>query len=68
MEILRIAEHSGADMIVIATHGMTGWHKLVFGSVAEKVVKMAACPVLVLRAARKAEQDETARRRDSVPV
>jgi len=68
MEILRIAEHNGADMIVIATHGMTGWHKLVFGSVAEKVVKTAACPVLVLRAARKAEQDETARRRDSVPV
>jgi len=68
MEILRIAEHNGADMIVIATHGMTGWHKLVFGSVAEKVVKMATCPVLVLRAARKAEQEEAPRRRDSVTV
>jgi len=31
-------------------------------------VKMAVCPVLVLRAARKAEQDEPAHRRDSVPV
>jgi len=51
MEILRIAERDHADMIVIATHGMTGWHKLIFGSVAEKVVKMATCPVLVLRTA-----------------
>lgn len=68
MEILRIAEHSGADMIVIATHGMTGWHKIVFGSVAEKVVKLASCPVLVLRAARKAEPEEASRRRDSVSV
>lgn len=68
MEILRTAEHTGADMIVIATHGMTGWHKLAFGSVAEKVVKMATCPVLVLRAARKAEQDEPSRKRDSVTV
>lgn len=68
MEILRIAEHNHADMIVIATHGMTGWHKLVFGSVAEKVVKMATCPVLVLRAARKSEDEEPSRRRDSVTV
>ncbi|HTZ99483.1 MAG TPA: universal stress protein [Candidatus Aquilonibacter sp.] len=50
MEILRIAEHNNADLIVIATHGMTGWHRLVFGSVTEKVVRLATCPVLVLRA------------------
>jgi nucleotide-binding universal stress UspA family protein len=50
MELLRIAEHTHADLIVIATHGMTGWHRLVFGSVAEKVVRLATCPVLVLRA------------------
>ena len=68
MEILRVAEHNGADMIVIATHGMTGWHKLVFGSVAEKVIKMATCPVLVLRAARKAEHEQPSRQRDSVAV
>src|SRR5579863_4117664 len=35
MEILRVAEHNHADLIVISTHGMTGWHRLVFGSVAE---------------------------------
>lgn len=50
MELLRIAEHNHVDLIVIATHGMTGWHKLAFGSVTEKVVRLAECPVLVLRA------------------
>lgn len=50
MELVRIAERDQADMIVIATHGMTGWRAIAFGSVAEKVVQQAACPVLVLRA------------------
>jgi len=49
MEIIRTAEHEGADLIVIATHGMTGRHRLAFGSVTEKVVRTATCPVLVLR-------------------
>ncbi|HXW62526.1 MAG TPA: universal stress protein [Candidatus Acidoferrales bacterium] len=56
MEIIRMAEDNHADLIVIATHGMTGWHKLAFGSVAEKVVKMAPGPVLVLRSQVKSEQ------------
>jgi nucleotide-binding universal stress UspA family protein len=55
MELVRSAEHHHADMIIIATHGMTGWRKIAFGSVAEKVVKQANCPVLVLRA--NAEED-----------
>jgi nucleotide-binding universal stress UspA family protein len=50
MELIRIAESKNVDMIIIATHGMTGWRKIAFGSVAEKVVKEAECPVLVLRA------------------
>jgi nucleotide-binding universal stress UspA family protein len=50
MEILRVGERSQADLIVIATHGVTGFNKLVFGSVTEKVVRLAHCPVLVLRA------------------
>jgi nucleotide-binding universal stress UspA family protein len=50
MEIVRLAEHNHVDLIVIATHGMTGWHRLAFGSVAEKVVRLAGCPVLLLRA------------------
>jgi nucleotide-binding universal stress UspA family protein len=50
MEIVRLAGHNHVDLIVIATHGMTGWHRLAFGSVAEKVVRLAGCPVLLLRA------------------
>ena len=49
MELLRIAEHNHAELIVIATHGVTGWNNFVFGSVAEKVVRQANVPVLVLR-------------------
>jgi nucleotide-binding universal stress UspA family protein len=47
--ILEAAEHEKADMVVISTHGLTGWHPLVFGSIAEKVMKLVACPVLLLR-------------------
>jgi nucleotide-binding universal stress UspA family protein len=50
MELVRIAERENVDMIVIATHGLTGWRRIAFGSVALKVVEQAACPVLVLRA------------------
>ena len=50
MEILRMAEHNHADLLVISTHGMTGWRHLAFGSVAEKVVRFATFPVLLLRA------------------
>jgi len=48
-EIVRIAETEKADLIVIATHGTTGWRRFVFGSVAEKVVRLAKCPVLTIR-------------------
>jgi nucleotide-binding universal stress UspA family protein len=51
-EIVRIAKDEGADLIVIATHGLTGWRHLVFGSVAERAVRAAACPVLTVRAPR----------------
>jgi len=37
------------DLIVISTHGETGWRHLVFGSVAEKVVRFSSCPVLTIR-------------------
>lgn len=47
--ILEAVERENADMVVISTHGLTGWHPLVFGSIAEKVMKLVACPVLLLR-------------------
>jgi nucleotide-binding universal stress UspA family protein len=61
MELLRIAEHHGVDLIVISTHGMTGWHKLAFGSVTEKLVRLATCPVLVLRALAEPKAAEAAK-------
>jgi len=49
-EIVRLAKSEAADLIVIATHGLTGWRHLVFGSVAEKVIRRADRPVLVIPA------------------
>ena len=49
-KIIRMSEEEKVDLIVIATHGQTGWRHLVFGSVAEKVVQLAPCPVLTIRA------------------
>ncbi len=54
-EIVRIAKEQNVDLIVIATHGMTGWRHLIFGSVAEKVVRLSPCPVLTIRAPEKKE-------------
>ena len=48
-EIVCIAEKENVDMIVIATRGMAGWRRVVFGSVAERVVRLAKCPVLTTR-------------------
>jgi nucleotide-binding universal stress UspA family protein len=52
-EIIRMSEEQKVDLIVIATHGQTGWRHFVFGSVAEKVVRLAPCPVLTIRAPHK---------------
>lgn len=48
-EILEYAAHQKIDLIVLATHGRTGLKHLVMGSVAENVVRSAACPVLTIR-------------------
>lgn len=49
LEITRTAESEQADLIVISTHGLTGWRRFAFGSVAEKVVRTGPCSVLVVR-------------------
>jgi nucleotide-binding universal stress UspA family protein len=51
-EILRMAGASGADVIVMATHGRTGLAQAVFGSVAARVVGSGVRPVLLVRPAR----------------
>ena len=48
-EIASYAENIGADLIVLPSHGRTGMKRLLIGSVAERVVRHAHCPVLVLR-------------------
>lgn len=48
-EIVHRAETLPADMIVIGTHGRTGMKHLLIGSVAERVVRTAPCPVLTVR-------------------
>jgi len=42
------AADTGIDLIVIGTHGYKGMERVLFGSVAEKVVKTAPCPVLTI--------------------
>lgn len=46
--IVDIAAKENVDLIVIATHGRTGLDHMMLGSVAEKVVARASCPVLVI--------------------
>ncbi|MGH7815478.1 MAG: universal stress protein [Candidatus Binataceae bacterium] len=50
--IAEIAIKWKADLIIIATHGRTGLSHLFLGSVAERVVRIAPCPVLTVRAGR----------------
>jgi len=48
-EILRVAKHIRADLIVVGTHGRTGVSRLLMGSTAEQIVRRASCPVLTLK-------------------
>lgn len=48
-EILACAEREKADLIIMGTHGRTGIDRMLFGSVAEKVVKNSTIPVLTIR-------------------
>ena len=47
--ITSVAEKIGADVIVVGSHGKTGFKRFVLGSVSEHVVRHAPCPVLVVR-------------------
>jgi nucleotide-binding universal stress UspA family protein len=49
-EIVRLAEEIGSDLIVMGTHGRTGLSRLLMGSVAEAVLRRAACPTLIVKA------------------
>jgi nucleotide-binding universal stress UspA family protein len=59
--IVATAKKLGADLIIMSTHGRTGLSHVLMGSVAERVVRSAACPVLTVRA-RKAVRRSRPRR------
>jgi nucleotide-binding universal stress UspA family protein len=48
-QIAAYARRARIDLLVLATHGRTGLRRMVMGSVAERVVRLAPCPVLVVR-------------------
>lgn len=50
VEITTYAQQENIDLIIIATHGRTGVEHILFGSTAEKIIRKAPCPVLVVRA------------------
>jgi len=47
--LMRVIKRESTDMVVISTHGMSGWHPLVFGSIAEQVIKQVNCTLLLLQ-------------------
>ncbi|MEO0071925.1 MAG: universal stress protein [candidate division WOR-3 bacterium] len=47
--ILHVANLFDVDLIVTATHGRTGWRHFIFGSVAEKIIRLSSRPVLTVR-------------------
>ena len=62
--VVDTAKSIKADLIIMGTHGRTGLAHMLMGSVAERVVRMAHCPVLTVRreAAKKAARKRTAKR------
>ncbi|KAB2922830.1 MAG: universal stress protein [Bacteroidetes bacterium] len=50
VEVTAYADENDTDLIILATHGRTGVEHILFGSTAEKIIRKAPCPVLVVRA------------------
>jgi type II secretory ATPase GspE/PulE/Tfp pilus assembly ATPase PilB-like protein/nucleotide-binding universal stress UspA family protein len=58
-EILRYAEEIGIDLIVLGTHGRSGLAHFVLGSIAEKLIRAAACPIVIIRGSMHQLRDDT---------
>jgi len=56
--IMEVANREQVDFLVISTHGLTGWRPAVFGSIAEKVIRLVDCPLLLLRSRKKGADDK----------
>ncbi len=48
-EIMRYGGEKAVDLIVIATHGLSGWRRFISGSTTEQIVRQSSCPVLTIR-------------------
>jgi len=48
-EVISYAKENASDLIVIATHGLSGLSHAIYGSTAEKVIRKSPCPVLTIR-------------------
>lgn len=60
-EIVAAAKEIGADLIVMGTHGRSGFGRLVLGSVAEQVLRKAPCPVLTVKSPMLAASESAAK-------
>ncbi len=49
VEIARIAHKKKIDLIVISSHGTTGWQRFLLGSVTEKLARISTVPILIIR-------------------
>jgi len=58
-EIVRVADERKVDLIVISSHGRTGFGRMIFGSTAEAVVRHAHCPVLVVKPPQEEESESS---------
>ena len=56
-EVLRYADQKKVQLIVMGTHGYKGLERIMFGSVADKVVKTANCPVMTINPYREGAKD-----------
>jgi nucleotide-binding universal stress UspA family protein len=55
-EIIRYARETGVDLIVMASHGLTGLEHALFGSTAERVLRESTCPVFIVKIPQKKEK------------
>jgi nucleotide-binding universal stress UspA family protein len=63
--IVMVWKRDSADMVIISTHGMSGWRPLLFGSITEKVLKHAQCPLLLLPTGKPVVTDTESLRSDN---
>ncbi len=57
-EIVACAGKENINLIVIASHGQSGWRRFITGSVTEQVVRLAPCPVLVIQEPSEEKQEK----------